>query len=127
MLIQLLYEVMNYGSLVLIVGAIAVGAVLTQEAVRKLLVAALIVTVLRFLLSMVFPGWLHIANEATAFAYGLVQTLLSVGEVVLLVGAAVVGARTIRTKDAALAALADEPTDAWRQPEGSPDPRLLAD
>ena len=56
-----------------------------------------------------------------------VRKLLSVGEVLLLVGAAVVGARTIRSKDAALAALVDEPADTWRQPESSPDPRLLAD
>jgi len=81
---QILYEFMNYGSLALVVAAIAVGVVLTKTAVRKLLAAA-------------------------------------------LVGAAVVGARTIRAKDAALAALTDEPTDTWRQPESSPDPRLLAD
>jgi hypothetical protein len=124
---QILYEFMNYGSLALVVAAIAVGVVLTKTAVRKLLAAALVVTVLRFVPSTIFPGWLDIANEATAFAYSLVQTLLSVGEVVLLVGAAVVGARTIRAKDAALAALTDEPTDTWRQPESSPDPRLLAD
>ena len=124
---QILYEFMNYGSLALVVAAIVVGVVLTKAAVRKLLVAALIVTVLRFVLSTNFPGWLDIANEATAFAYSLVQMLLSVGEVLLLVGAAVVGARTIRSKDAALAALTDEPTATWRQPENSPDPKLLAD
>jgi hypothetical protein len=124
---QILYELMNWGSMALVLGAIVVGVVLTKAAVRKLLVAALIVTVLRFVLSTNFPGWLDIANEATAFAYSLVQMLLSVGEVLLLVGAAVVGARTIRSKDAALAALVDEPTDTWRQPETSPDPRLLAD
>jgi len=124
---QILYEVMNYASLALVVAAIVVGVVLTKAAVRKLLAAALLVTVLRFVLSTIFPGWLDVANEATAFAYGLAQTLLSVGEVVLLVGAAVVGARTIRSKDAALAALVDEPADTWRQPESSPDPRLLAD
>jgi hypothetical protein len=124
---QILYESMNYGSLALVVAAIVVGAVLTKAAVRKLMVAAVIVTVLRFVLGTVFPGWLDVANEAAAFAYGLVQTLLSVAEVLLLVGAAVVGARTIRTKDAAIAALVDEPTDTWRQPESSPDSRLLAD
>ena len=124
---QILYEFMNYGSLALVVAAIVVGVVLTKAAVRKLLVAALIVTVLRFVLSTNFPGWFDTANEATAFAYSLVQMLLSVGELLLLVGATVVGARAIRSKDEALAALVDEPTDTWRQPESSPDPRLLAD
>jgi hypothetical protein len=60
-------------------------------------------------------------------AKAAVRKLLSVGEVLLLVGAAVIGARTIRSKNEALAALVDEPTDTWRQPESSPDPRLLAD
>jgi len=124
---QILYEVMNYGSIALVVAAIVVGVVLTKAAVRKLLAAALIVTVLRFLLSTIFPGWLDTANEANAFVYGLVQMVLSVGEVVLPVAAAVVGARTIRAKDTAIAALVDQPTDTWRQPETSPDPRLLAD
>ena len=67
------------------------------------------------------------ANETTAFAYSLAMMLVSVGEVLLLVGAAVVGARAIRAKDAALAALVDETPETWRQPETSPDPRLLAD
>jgi hypothetical protein len=65
--------------------------VLTKAAVRKLLTAALVVTALRFLLN-IFPTWIDVANETTAFA-----------------------------------ALVDEPTDTWRQPESSPDPRLLAD
>ena len=99
---QILYELMNWGSM------------------------ALVVTALRFLLN-IFPTWIDVANETTAFAYSLVQMLLSVGEPLLLVGATVVGARTIRSKDAALAALTDEPTATWRQPESSPDPRLLAD
>jgi len=123
---QILYELMNWGSMALVLAAIVVGVVLTKAAVRKLLTAALVVTALRFLLN-IFPTWIDVANETTAFAYSLVQMLLSVGEVLLLVGAAVVGARTIRSKDAALAALTDEPTATWRQPESSPDPRLLAD
>ena len=123
---QILYELMNWGSMALVLAAIVVGVVLTKAAVRKLLTAALVVTVLRFLLN-IFPTWIDVANETTAFAYSLVQSLLSVGEVLLLVGAAVVGARTIRSKDGALAALTDEPTATWRQPESSPDPRLLAD
>ncbi len=122
---QLLYEIMNYGSLVLILAALVVGAVLTRAAVRRLLVAALVVTVLRSALSTTFPGWLDVASEAAAFAYGLVQTLLSVGEVVLLVGAAVVGARTIRARDAEIAALVDKSTPTWQQPKSSPDPKLL--
>jgi hypothetical protein len=56
---QILYELMNWGSTALVLGAIVVGVVLTKAAVRKL--------------------------------------------------------------------LTDEPTDTWRQPESSPDPRLLAD
>jgi hypothetical protein len=123
---QILYELMNWGSMALVLAAIVVGVVLTKAAVRKLLTAALVVTALRVLLN-IFPTWIDVANETTAFAYSLVQMVLSVGEVLLLVGAAVVGARTIRSKDAALAALVDEPADTWRQPESSPDPRLLAD
>jgi hypothetical protein len=123
---QILYELMNWGSMALVLAAIVVGVVLTKAAVRKLLTAALVVTALRVLLN-IFPTWIDVANETTVFAYSLVQMLLSVGEVLLLVGAAVVGARTIRSKDAALAALVDEPADTWCQPESSPDPRLLAD
>ena len=123
---QILYELMNWGSMALVLATIVVGVVLTKAAVRKLLTAALVVTALRFLLN-IFPTWFDVANDTTALAYSLVQTVLSVGEVLLPVAAAIVGARTVRSKDTALAALVDEPTDTWRQPESSPDPRLLAD
>lgn len=39
---QLLYAFIDYGSVVLVVGAIVVGVVMTRGAVRKLLVAALV-------------------------------------------------------------------------------------
>ncbi len=124
---QILYELMNYGSIVLVVAAIVVGMVLTRGAVRKLLGAALVVNILSFLLSGVFPGWIVVTSEVTAFAYGVVQWLLAVAEPLLLVAAAIVGATTIRAKDATIAALVDKPQDTWTQPETSPDPRLLAD
>ena len=124
---QFLYQLMSYGSIAVVVAAIVVGAIVTTGAVRKLLIAAVVVTLVRFLLNYTLPPLMGVANEATAFAYGLVQTLLSVGEVLLLVGAAVVGARTLKAKDAAIAAMVDPPTETWRQPENSPDPRLLAD
>ena len=101
--------------------------VLTRGAVRKLLGAALVVNILSFLLSGVFPGWIVVTSEVTAFAYGVVQWLLAVAEPLLLVAAAIVGATTIRAKDATIAALVDKPQDTWTQPETSPDPRLLAD
>jgi hypothetical protein len=124
---QILYEFMNYGSIVLVVGAVVVGVVMTRGAVRKLLVAALVVTVLRFLLTYVLPPWLDVAKAAGAFAYGVVEWLLYVAQPLLFVAAAIVGATAIRAKDTAIAALVDQPTDTWRQPETSPDPRLLAD
>jgi hypothetical membrane protein len=124
---QFMYELMNYGSIVLVVAAIIVGMVMTRGAVRKLLGAALVVTILRFVLSGVFPGWIDVTNEVTAFAYGVTQWLLAVAEPLLLVTAAIVAARTIKVKNAALAALVDTPKDTWAQPETSPDPRLLAD
>jgi hypothetical protein len=124
---QTLYELMNYGSMVLIVAVVVVGIVLTRAAIRTLLAAALVVTVVRFLLSTIFPGWLDVANEGTAFAYSFVQTVLVVGEAFLFVAAAVAGARTIRAKDAAIAALVDKATPTWQQPKHSPDPTLLSD
>jgi hypothetical protein len=124
---QILYEFINYGSIVLVVGAVVVGVVMTRGAVRKLLVAALVVTVLRFLLTYVLPPWLDVAKGAGAFAYGVAEWLLYVAQPLLFVAAAIVGATAIRGKDAAIAALVDEPTETWRQPETSPDPRLLAD
>ena len=124
---QILYELMNYGSIVLVVAAIVVGMVMTRGAVRRLLGAAVVVTILRSALSGVFPGWINVTSEVTAFAYGAVQWLLAVAEPLLLVAAAVVGATTIRAKDAAIAALVDTPKDTWTQPEASPDPRLVAD
>jgi hypothetical membrane protein len=124
---QILYELMNYGSIVLVVAAIVVGMVMTRGAVRKLLGAALVVTILRFVLSGVFPGWIDVTSEVAAFAYGVVQWLLTVAEPLLLVTATIVGAHTIKVKNAALAALVDTPKDTWAQPETSPDPRLVAD
>jgi hypothetical membrane protein len=124
---QILYELMNYGSIVLVVAAIVVGMVMTRGAVRKLLGAALVVTILRFVLSGVFPGWIDVTSEVAAFAYGVVQWLLTVAEPLLLVTATIVGAHTIQVKNAALAALVDTPKDTWAQPETSPDPRLVAD
>jgi hypothetical protein len=53
--------------------------------------------------------------------------MLDAGETLLLVAAAIVGALTIRAKDAAIAALVDKATPTWQQPKNSPDPKLLAD
>ena len=118
---------MNYGSIALVVAAIVVGVVRTAGTVRKLLVAALVVTVVRFLLAGVVVPRADVTNEGVAFMYGVVEWLLFVAEPLLLVGAVVVAARTIKTKDAAIAAMVDQPTETWAQPEASPDPRLLAD
>jgi|SRR5664280_296858 len=124
---QILYAFIDYGSIVLVVGAIVLGVLMTRGAVRKLLVAALVVTVVRFLLNYAIPTSIDVPTKVGVFAYGVVEWLLYVAQPLLLAGAAVVGARAIRAKDAAIAALVDEPTDTWRQPESSPDPRLLAD
>jgi hypothetical protein len=111
---QLLYAFIDYGSVVLVVGAIVVGVVMTRGAVRKLLVAALVVTVVRFLLNYAIPTSIDVAKDVGVFAYGVVEWLLYVAQPLLLVAAAIVGATAIRAKDTAIAALVDQPTDTWR-------------
>ena len=122
---QFLYMAMSYGSMALVLAAIVVGVALTRGTIRKLLGAALVVTALGFLLGVDVPGRPQPPDERTTMAYGSLQWLLSVAEVVLLVAATVVGARSIRAKDAAIAALVDKSTPTWQQPKNSPDPGLL--
>jgi hypothetical protein len=124
---QFLYVLMNYGSMALVVVAMGVGVVVTKGAVRALLAAALCVEVVRMALTLTNPPFIYSGGEVAVFAYSLVQMLMSVAPVVLLVAAAIVGARTVAAKEAAISALTDTTTDTWRQPEASPDPRLLAD
>ena len=59
--------------------------------------------------------------------YSGIQGLLSLGLTGLFVAAAVTGSREARSSQATIAALADETHATLARPEGSPDPRLLAD
>jgi hypothetical protein len=122
-----LYTLMNYGSMALVVVGIGVGVVLTKGPVRALLAAALVVELIKMALALTNPPFLYSGGEVAVFAYSLVQMLMSVAPVLLVVAAAVVGALKVADKEATIAALTDTKTDTWRQPEASPDPRLLAD
>jgi hypothetical protein len=124
---QVLYELMSYGSMALVVAAMVVGIVLTNGAVRTLLAAALALEVVRFLANLTVPAFIYSSGDAAVFVWSFVQMVMSVGSALLLVAAAVVGARKVAAKDATIAALVDKPKDTWTQPETSPDPRLLAD
>jgi hypothetical protein len=124
---QFLYVLMNYGSMALVVVAMGVGVVLTKGTVRALLTAALCVEIVRMALALTNPPFIYSGGEVAVFTYSLVQMLMSVAPVVLLVAAAIVGARKVAAKEAEISALTDTTTDTWRQPEASPDPRLLAD
>ena len=116
--------VLNWGFLAVSAGAIGIGIWLTRGRVRLLLAVALGV----FLLQLVVGRTaLADASEAAIIASSAVQGLLSLALTGTFVAAAVTGVREMRAKDAALAALTDETPDTWAQPEGSPDPRLLAD
>jgi hypothetical protein len=53
--------------------------------------------------------------------------LLAIAPTLLVVAAAVVGARKSAAKDATISALTDPTTDTWRQPENSPDPKLFVE
>jgi hypothetical protein len=124
---QLLYVLLNYGSMALVVAAMVVGVVLTKGTVRTLLAAALGVEVVRIALGFSNPTFIFAGGEVAVFAYSVLQMLLSVAPVLLLVVSAIVGARKLAAKEATISALTDTTTDTWRQPETSPDPRLLAD
>jgi len=124
---QILYDLLNWGSAALVVAAIVAGVVLTNGTIRTLLAAALLLEILGLTAGWLIPSFIYFAGDMAVFAYSLAQTILNIAPVVLLVTAAVLGVRRVAAKDAALAALIDEPTDTWRQPESSPDPRLLAD
>jgi hypothetical protein len=124
---QILYDLLNWGSAALVVAAIVAGVVLTNGTVRTLLAAALLLEVLGQTAHWLVPSSIYFAGDTAVFAYSLAQTILSIAPVVVLVIAAVVGVRQVAAKDAALAALTDVTPETWRQPETSPDPRLLAD
>jgi hypothetical protein len=124
---QLLYMILNYGSMALVVAAMVVGVVLTKGTVRTLIAAALAAQAVGFASTLTLPAMVYAGGDAAFLAYSVIQTLLNVAPVVLLVAAAVVGVRNIAVKEAAIAALVDRPAETWTQPETSPDPRLLAD
>ena len=124
---QILYQLMSYGSMGLVVAAMVVGIVLTKGGVRTLLAAALALEVVRFVANLTVPAFIYAGGEAAQFVWSFVEMVMSVGSALLLIAAAVVGARRVAAKDATIAALVDKPKDTWAQPETSPDPRLLAD
>lgn len=124
---QFLYMLLSYGSSALIVAAMVVGVVLTKGTVRTWLACAVAVEALRFFLALTVPGFIYALGETATFAYTAVSTLLGIAPVILLVGAAIAGARRIAAKDAVISALTDSTTETWQQPENSPDPKLLAD
>lgn len=116
--------ILNWGFLLLSVGAIVVGMVLTRGAIRTWLGVALAL----FLVQMVI-GRLggFVITQSSMVVYSAVQGLVALGQTGALVAAAVVGARQHAAAQAALAAQNDEVPQTWTQPQGSPDPRLLAD
>jgi hypothetical protein len=122
-----LYTLMNYGSMALVVVGIGVGVVLTNGPVRALLAAALVVELIKMVLALTNPPFLYSGGEVAVFAYSLVQMLISVAPVLLVVAASILGALKVADKEATIAALTDTKTDTWRQPDASPDPRLLAE
>jgi len=124
---QILYLLMNYGSMTLVMAAMVVGIVLTKGTVRTLVATALAVDVVRFGMSLTVPGFVYSLGEMAILAYTLLQMVLSVGSAILLIAAAVVGARQLAHKDAVISALTDPQRETWTQPESSPDPRLLPD
>ena len=116
--------VLNWVFLAASAGAIGVGIWLTRGRVRLLLMVALGV----FLLQLVVGRVAGVdGSEAAMIASSAVQGLLALGLTGTFVAAAVTGVREMRAKDDALAALTEETPDTWSQPQGSPDPRLLAD
>lgn len=121
---DLLNLVLDWGFLALSAGALGVGALLTRGKVRLLLVVALVIFLLQ-LTGSLLPLPSILATQI--IVYSVARGLLTLGMTVSLVAAAVIAARESRTKDARIAALTDETPDTWAQPEGSPDPRLLAD
>jgi hypothetical protein len=123
---QFLYVAMNYGSMALVLAAMVVGVLLTKGTVRTLLAVALAVEVARFA-SVTIPASAFSSGDAPAFLYSLLQMLLTVATPLLLVAAAIVGARTVKAKDAAIAELVDKSTPTWQQPKHSPDPKLFVE
>ena len=124
---QLVYMAMNYGSMALVLAAIVVGVVLTKGTVRTLLAVALVAEVLGFAMATTLPALIYSSGEMAVFAYSAVQTVLAVATPLLLVAAVLVGARAVKAKDVAIAALVDTPPETWRQPESSPDPKLFVE
>jgi lipoprotein signal peptidase len=125
---QLPYILMNYGSLALVLAAMVVGVVLTKGTVRTLMAAALAAEVVRIALNITVLAPAYSSDQGAAFyAFSLVQVLLAIAPTLLVVAAAVVGARKSAAKDATISALTDPTTDTWRQPENSPDPKLFVE
>ncbi len=116
--------VLNWGFLAVSAGAIGVGIWLTRGRVRLLLAVALGVFLLQLVIGRVA---IETGSETAIIVSSAVQGLLSLALTGTFVAAAVTGVREMRAKDAALAALTEETPETWAQPEGSPDPRLLAD
>jgi hypothetical protein len=121
---DLLTLLLDWGFLALSAGAIAVGALLTRGRVRLLILVAL-----AMFLVQVAVSWLplQVTVPTQMVVYSLARGVLTVGMTATLVAAAVIGARESRTQDARIAALTDQTPETWAQPEGSPDPRLLAE
>ena len=125
---QLPYLLLNYGSLALVLAAMGLGVVLTKGTVRILLAAALGVEVLRIAVNLTVPVPVYASDQgAILYAFSLVQVVLAIAPTLLVVAAAVVGARRSAAKDATIASLTDPTTDTWRQPENSPDPKLFVE
>ena len=118
-------QALNWGFRALSAGAMGVGILMTRGRVRLLLTVALGLFLLELVLHLLPVGD---ASQAAMIAFSVVQGVLNVALTATFVAAAVVGVREVRAKDAKIAELSSEQThDTWAQPEGSPDPRLLAD
>jgi ABC-type transport system involved in cytochrome bd biosynthesis fused ATPase/permease subunit len=116
--------VFNWVFLVVSVAAIGFGIWLTRGQVRLLLAVSLGLFLLRMLL-----GRVPIADgsENAMLAYSVLQGLLALATTGTMVAAAVTGFREAKASQKRVAELTEETSEAWAQPEGSPDPRLLAD
>lgn len=116
--------VLNWAFLLASVGAIGVGIWLTRGRVRLLLAVSLGLFLLQMLLGRLS---MDLSSETAMVAFSAVQGLLALGTTGTFVAAAVTGFRQAKASQRRVAELTEETPEAWVQPEGSPDPRLLAD
>lgn len=117
----------GWGTTALVIAAMIAGVVLTRGSVRVMLACALMASLLNMAVTTLAPGQAIIADTSLMIAFTALTAALYVAQFGFLVAAAVIGARTVKAKDARIAALTDAPSATWSQPETSPDPHLLAE